>query len=74
MSFSQTISKTLDQYPKLIRDSCIVINPSQLRVVNTIFAEHKMFKNMNVQLKAINLELTEMNKEYIRIINLGNQK
>ena len=74
LSVSQTISTTLDQYPKLTKDSCIVISPQQLRTVNTIFAEHEMFKDMNAQYKAKNLELSIINKEYIKIINLNKQK
>lgn len=33
-----------------------------------------MFKDMNAQLKAMNLELDRMNKEYIKIIKLTEQK
>ena len=74
MSVSQTISTTSNQYPKLTKDSCIVISQQQLRTVNTIFAEHEMFKDMNAQYKTKNLELSIINKEYIKIINLNEQK
>ena len=44
---------TQDTYPKIIRDSLLVITPEQLKQTNLIFLEHNVFKNKINELEDI---------------------
>lgn len=45
LSFSQNI------YPKITKDSLIVLTPLQLKQTNLIFVEHEYYKDINTQLE-----------------------